>query len=321
MSNRKEQLLIQVLKKIPIFKGLAPTQVRKILGLCVHRQYQPGERICESGTRPDEMYILLSGEVGIVTPEGLKVATILPVTTVGEMGVITGQPRVATVEVTRPTALFIIQKAQFDATLRDDADMQAKVYRAIIDVLSGKLTNDNVRLRDYQMEKGRFEGRIAVLERRLEEQQRRVQIALDMAAQKSGMDRDELVLHVDDQVKDLVPRVLVVDDEVEFRKLVKEALPSFEVVEAGNGRQALELVQEAKLDLVITDINMPEMDGVRLLASLRAQFPDLPVLAASGYLDRGQLERHAFDGVIEKPLSLQPFQELVEQTLGRTRDH
>ena len=144
--TNKEKLLIQVLRKIPIFNGLAPTQVKKILGLCQHKSYKPGERVFESGSRPDEMFILLSGELAIITPEGLWVATILPVTTIGEMGVITGQPRVASVEVTKTGALFTIQKAQFDAILREDQDMQAKIFRAIIGVLSGKLSNDNVRL-------------------------------------------------------------------------------------------------------------------------------------------------------------------------------
>lgn len=318
MNNptNKEKLLIQVLKKIPIFKGLAPTQVRKVLSLCQHKSYKPGDRVCESGTKPDEMFVLLSGEVAIITPEGLKVATILPVTTVGEMGVITGQPRVASVEATKPSALFTIQKGQFDAILRDDDDMQAKVFRAIIDVLSGKLSNDNVRLRDYQMEKARYEGRIAVLQRRLKENESRAAIALDLAADKTGQDRDELNLHVEEQVKDLIPRILVVDDEPEFRLLVKDALPGFDVVEADNGAQALDMVQEVKLDLVITDINMPEMDGLQLLEALRAQFPDLKVLAASGYLDSVEIQKHPFDGFIDKPLALEPFQRLVEQTLG-----
>jgi CheY-like chemotaxis protein len=62
-------------------------------------------------------------------------------------------------------------------------------------------------------------------------------------------------------VKDLIPRVFIVDDEAEFRLLVKDALPGFDVVEAENGRQALDVVQEVKLDLVITDIKMPVLDG------------------------------------------------------------
>ncbi len=316
---RKEKLLIQVLKKIPIFNGLAPTQVRKILALCVHKSYAAGDKVCVSGTPQDEMFVLLSGEVGIITAEGLKVATILPVTMVGEMGVITGQPRVATVEATKPTATFIIQKGQFDAVLRDDDEIRSKVYRAIIDVLAGKLSNDNVRLRDYQHEKSRFEGRIAVLERRLTEQEARAEIALDLAAEVSTRDREELELHVDDQVKDLIPRVLIVDDEVEFRKLVKSALPSFDVIEASDGAEALNLVGEEKLDLIITDIRMPGMDGIQLLEALRAQYPSLPVLATSGYMDAAEAAERAFDGFIEKPLSLEPMQQMVETTLGRAR--
>ena len=286
--TNKEKLLIQVLRKIPIFNGLAPTQVKKILGLCQHKSYKPGERVFESGSRPDEMFILLSGELAIITPEGLWVATILPVTTIGEMGVITGQPRVASVEVTKTGALFTIQKAQFDAILREDQDMQAKVFRAII----------------------------AVLQRRLKGNQSRVAIALDMVAAKTGMDREELNLHVEDQVKDLIPRVLIVDDKAEFRLLVKDALPGFDVVEAENGRQALDVVQEVKLDLVITDIKMPVLDGIKLLETLRAQFPGLKVLAASGYLDADDVCKHPFDGFVEKPLASEPFQQLVEQTLS-----
>jgi CheY-like chemotaxis protein len=314
--TNKEKLLIQVLRKIPIFNGLAPSQVKKILSLCQSRSYKPGERVCESGTEPDEMFVLLSGELAILTPEGLNVATILPVTTVGEMGVITGQPRVASVEVSKPSALFMIQKAQFDAILRQDQDMQANVYRAIIYVLSGKLSNDNIRLRDYQMEKARYEGRIAVLQRRLKENQSRASIALDLAAERTGTDRDELNLHVEEQVKDLIPRILIVDDEREFRLLIKDALPDFDVVEAENGVQALEAVQEYKLDLVITDINIPELNGLQLLQNLRAQFPDLKVLATSGYIDAEEVRKHPFDGFVEKPLALAPFQKLVEQTLG-----
>ena len=87
-------------------------------------------------------------------------------------------------------------------------------------------------------------------------------------------------------------------------------------MEAGHGKEALDVIQEVKLDLVITDINMPEMDGVQLLENLRSQFPELKVLAVSGYLDADQVRTQPFDGFIEKPLALEPFQRLVEQTLG-----
>ena len=283
--------------------------------MCVHRQYQAAEKICQSGTPPDEMFVLLTGEVSIATPEGLKVATILPVTTVGEMGVITGQARSATAEATKSSSILIIQKGPFEAVLKEDPDMQVKVYRAIIDVLSDKLNNDNTRLRDYQMEKRRYEGRLAVSDRMLEQQRSRLRIAIEIAAAGGDMSADEIELLIKDRVKDMIPRVLVVDDEADFRALIRDALPTFEVVEAGDGHEALEVVQEVTLDFVITDIRMPGMDGIALLECLRAQHPELPVLAASGYMDAAEVAEYQFDGFVEKPLSLEALQDLVDDTV------
>ena len=66
---KREKLLLQVLRKIPIFTELSPTQLKTVLRLCVHRQCLPGDILCASGTPSDEMYILLSGEIAIVTPD------------------------------------------------------------------------------------------------------------------------------------------------------------------------------------------------------------------------------------------------------------
>ena len=91
MAKDQAKLLIQLLKKIPIFDELPPTQVRLLLSLCENRKLGEGEILCESGTPSDEMYILLTGQLSVITAEGLNVATILPATTVGEMGVVTGE--------------------------------------------------------------------------------------------------------------------------------------------------------------------------------------------------------------------------------------
>lgn len=93
------------------------------------------------------MYILLSGELAVVTSEAVKRASIKPVATVGEMGVITAQPRSATVQATQPSNLFVIHKHQLDAALRDDQTMQSQIYLNIIGVLSDKLEGDNTQLR------------------------------------------------------------------------------------------------------------------------------------------------------------------------------
>jgi len=97
MSPDYSKLLVMVLCKITVFKRLSPSQVKNVLGHCVHKSYIMGSQVCRSNTPSHEMYILLSGDLAVVASGGIRMATILPVTTVGEMGVITGKPRSATV--------------------------------------------------------------------------------------------------------------------------------------------------------------------------------------------------------------------------------
>lgn len=315
-ENRENQLL-QVLRKIPLFRGLEPPKIKKILGLCIHKVYQPEQLICRSGAPSDELYVLLSGELAVVTSENIKVASIKPVTTVGEMGVITAQPRSATVQAIQPSNLFVIAKQQLDAAMRDDQAMQGQIYLNIIQVLSDKLEGDNTQLRNFQLDRERVDRRVQQLERHIEAQGRRTQLALDLALQLEGLEQGELELYVEEQLQDLIPRVLIADDEAGFRNLVKKALPAFQVFEAENGKLALDLIHSERLDLVITDIKMPVMDGFALQAALRSQFPDLPVMAVSGYADAEEVEKHNFAAFVDKPVNLQQFQLLVENLISQ----
>jgi CheY-like chemotaxis protein len=262
------------------------------------------------------MYILLSGELIVSTVEGVRVATILPVTTVGEMGVINGQPRSATVEASKQSDVFLLQKHQFDAVLREDREMRSVVYKNIIDVLSRKLTDDNVRMRDHQLERDRFQGRLVVLERQVASLKQKLDLAVEMAAKAGSLSRQEIEMQISEKVEELTPQVLVVDDESSFRRLVRGALPGFSVVEAADGRQALDVVQDERLDLVLTDIRMPNMDGYGLLRNLRSRFPDLPVVAVSGFVDAQQIEEYDFDAFIAKPVGLDELRAVVERLIG-----
>jgi two-component system cell cycle sensor histidine kinase/response regulator CckA len=123
-------------------------------------------------------------------------------------------------------------------------------------------------------------------------------------------------MHREEHMRALVTQILVVDDEEEFRKLATEALPSHRVIEAASGKEALALVREQKIDLVLTDIRMPEMDGFALLERLRASYPKLPVLAVSGYLEASEVHGYEFDGFIDKPVSLDHLRDLVEATVA-----
>lgn len=79
--------------------------------------------------------------------------------------------------------------------------------------------------------------------------------------------------------------VLLVDDEELLREGLREVLEGhgLKVLEAANGAEALESFALAdQIDLVISDVVMPEMDGVDFIDQLRKSFPDVPILTISG---------------------------------------
>src|SRR5205814_5248119 len=86
-------------------------------------------------------------------------------------------------------------------------------------------------------------------------------------------------------------RVLVVDDAALFRRFLTEELskdPALEVVgTAANGRIALARIAQVNPDIVILDVEMPEMDGLATLAELRETHPRLPVIMLSALTERG----------------------------------
>jgi CheY-like chemotaxis protein len=114
--------------------------------------------------------------------------------------------------------------------------------------------------------------------------------------------------------------VLVVDDEDHVRGYTKAALErlGYDVLLAQNGRQALELLgSHAGVNLVVLDILMPVVGGVEAFAEIRARWPKLRVLVASGYSQQ-EAERLGMPGdvqFLEKPYTVQTLAVAVEKAL------
>ena len=104
--------------------------------------------------------------------------------------------------------------------------------------------------------------------------------------------------------------ILVVDDEKVQLETLKRGLRTrgFQVHTALNGRDALKkLKNSGKVDLVISDFSMPEMNGVELLEKIRDNFNHIPVIIMTAFGDREialDAERHGCNGFIDKPFTL-----------------
>lgn len=115
--------------------------------------------------------------------------------------------------------------------------------------------------------------------------------------------------------------ILVVDDDAPIRALLRCILEAdgHQVREAANGHMSLLLYREAPADLVITDILMPERDGMEVTLALTQEFLDAKVIAMTGAIgDQNFLNVARFFGarqVIQKPFTVQEIRHLVRFTL------
>jgi CheY-like chemotaxis protein len=79
-------------------------------------------------------------------------------------------------------------------------------------------------------------------------------------------------------------RILVIDDDVQMRQMLKQMLErqGYEVVVAADGKEGMMLYRQEATDLIITDIIMPNKEGVETIIELRHDFPDVKIIAMSG---------------------------------------
>lgn len=119
-------------------------------------------------------------------------------------------------------------------------------------------------------------------------------------------------------------KILVVDDDSQVLQVVSEMLriDGHEVVMAANGQQAIDQFEIEGFDLVVTDIIMPEKEGLETIANLRGRDTYVPIIAISGGGRAGNLDyletaRYiGADGTLAKPFGRQDLLNTVNQVLG-----
>jgi DNA-binding NtrC family response regulator len=115
--------------------------------------------------------------------------------------------------------------------------------------------------------------------------------------------------------------ILLVEDDAISRTHFAETLRAYgyEVMEAGDGIEALAILARSRCELVITDMVLPRLNGMNLIARIQAKWPRLPVIMVSGYLSE-EAGHNIFDGKVdclEKPLRPSALVAMVQRITPR----
>lgn len=116
------------------------------------------------------------------------------------------------------------------------------------------------------------------------------------------------------------PTILVVDDEAIIRDLCSRALKDYQILQAENGEEALRILHDRSVDLVLVDVMMPVMNGLELLQRIKEREPSQLVMIMTGYADKEiilrALKAHA-DDFIHKPINLLQLKTSIGQALEK----
>ncbi len=122
-------------------------------------------------------------------------------------------------------------------------------------------------------------------------------------------------------------KVLIAEDNAVNRELLRELLETrgYTVLEACDGQEALDMIDQARPDILLLDIGMPVLDGFAVVRKIRENphLAKLPVVAVTAYAmqdDREKILNSKFDGYLSKPINPRSLMEELDRLLSRRDD-
>lgn len=142
--------LLDELKKSRIFKDFDANQIQKILNRCLPKNIKSGETLFTQGSQSDAIYFLITGQLNVLSNNAI-ISTIHDGGIVGEIGAITKTARSATVQVTHDSQLLFIKIEDLNAIISADSQLGLRLYRNVVEILSGYLVENSLALEFCKM--------------------------------------------------------------------------------------------------------------------------------------------------------------------------
>ncbi|MBC7230854.1 MAG: response regulator [Actinobacteria bacterium] len=120
-------------------------------------------------------------------------------------------------------------------------------------------------------------------------------------------------------------KLLIVDDNEGVRHLVARWLEraGFEVREAGDGEEAVEMIRRDTPDIVLADIRMPKLDGIELARIVKSEHPGVKIILMTAYSSPqtiAQARREGVDDYLEKPFTKDQVERIAREALAASRE-
>lgn len=125
------KLWANVLQELPLFAGVPKRHVKKIAALTRETRYRPGSAIVREGRRGDDFYVVLDGTVSVVRPHGLPPIQLGPGSYFGEMALIDGEARSASVVADTEVLCLRLSRAPFLRVLRSEPEVAVALLRQL----------------------------------------------------------------------------------------------------------------------------------------------------------------------------------------------
>jgi CRP-like cAMP-binding protein/CheY-like chemotaxis protein len=313
----------EVLKQVPFFRSLGKDGISYIVERLKFKPFDGDDTICKIGDPGDKMYIVISGKVKVVvSSEDVKEETVIAYLSsgdyFGEMSLLTGEPRSATVITTEPSEMFILSKSDFDLIverfpsitlsmgkimsqrLRDTLQKAAKSSDKIAPTVKGKLADKDLNEILKFCESNSLNGRVLVT-RGSEKGKIVYQKGVLQSAQLGSLKDDEaldeminwrdgefsiepepLVLEkrstgADSSAEPI--QLLIINNSMVVQKMLQQTFEKigYTVYAVENKQKGLNLIKKLQPDIVISDVKLPDSDGIDLVKDIRG-FSALPIV-------------------------------------------